>query len=155
MAKQEKKVYWTGAGVVRIAGVSYGYGKEIPVEGIDEKTLEKWARNGDISDAPVKIEKGASAAKENAQLKALKRENTTLRNQLEKANEDLKAKGKGDVPCKACESRDKKIEALKDQIEKAAKDNESLEDDVKEKAARINELEAQVEELTKPKEGGK
>lgn len=141
-----EKVFWVGDNKdeksALIAGEFYVPGQEIPADKVDKDRLDNWIEKGMVSTgkygAPVIV-------KDTDAVKALEAENRNLNAKLdampalEKQNAELK------------KSLKKAQSAKKDDAVKA------LEADVKEKAAliekqaaRITELEAEVETLTDP-----
>jgi predicted RNase H-like nuclease (RuvC/YqgF family) len=143
---KEKKVYWIGDEgdnkSVLIDRKVYTRGEEIPADKVDGALLKEWLEKGLISEgdyhAPVIIKDTDAVKALESEIKGLKADLESLP-ALRKKNEELE---------KALEKAKsgKKADAIK-----------ALEDDVKEKAAlieqqeeRIVELEKQVEDLTDP-----
>lgn len=127
---------------VSIERVVYSKNAEIPVDKVDPGILATWIERGLVSEDGLRTVSGASPGLE-AEIKALKKENSTLTAALERAQ-----KGKKADAVKALESQIKECEQVG--LERGQKIDE-LEADVEEKAALIEKLEAEVEALTAPK----
>lgn len=83
MAKET--LFWTGPGVVQIAGKEYGEHDPLPVDKIDKSTLAKWKAEGKVG---VKI--SAAAVDQSARLAELGQELSDTRTERTKAQDDLK-----------------------------------------------------------------
>ena len=139
----KEATYWIGKGVVRIDGINYGKGEEIPIEKVNSDTAEAWEKNGLTSNAPVAISANASENKDKARIKELESEIVTLKNKRTKGGR-----------CKECPKKDKEIAAFRQSEIEAKKIAEDLIDSNKLMDDRIAELEKQIEELTNPDGGG-
>jgi len=141
--------FWLGKGVCLIGGDKFKTGDEIPIERVPKKTREKWEAEGLIGNAPIKVTAASSGNKDKARIKELEAEIASLRTSLKS--------GKGKASCKECPKKQAEIDGLKKAGEEAVErvgeleaEIKSLDDIIKIREARIKELEAQVEELTKP-----
>ena len=168
MAK--RKVYvWIGDDgdnqSVCIGRKVYTKGKVIPAGDADPGVLAAWIKSGLVSEDGQRIVSVVDTEL-HAEVKALKKDNANLKGSLDKARSGNKAKSvkalEADVD-KAVE-RAEAAEAKVEECEKVGLDRgakiDELEADVEEKAAliekhaeRITELEAEVEALTEPSTG--
>jgi hypothetical protein len=150
------KVFWIGDEgdnkSVLISRKVYERGQEIPAGNVPVALLEAWEAAGLISvgenRAPVVIKDTGTTKALEAEIRSLKTDLDSLPG-LQKQNEELKAALE---KAKSGKKADK-VKELEGNLETAMKRADDLESDNKEKAARIAELEVQVEELTAP-EGG-
>lgn len=140
----EERTYWIGKGVVLIAGVKYSAGKEIPVKGVDEKTLAKWKENGDISNTPIAVNAEASDTKDRATIKELRAKVAELKGKLGKAKH-----GK----CKECPKLKDKLKECEGVAQERSERIDELETDSQEKDALIEKLNAELEAATSPDKG--
>lgn len=140
MSKKEEKYFWHGKGNILIAGVKYKTGDEIPGDKLAEKSLKTHMDAGNISTAEVDVKPKSSETVDQARYRELKKAYDKLVNEKEN----------GGGKCKACPKKDEEIKDLKETGEAAVKRIEELEADVKEKAALIEKLEAELEAATAP-----